>query len=171
MTAGERIGAFQALGAELRMILNKKSFTSGGEKLIDLLPTVHIGNAWFTETNVRHRIESIAGSLEPAIVSKWLSKYTIPDKQSAKTVGVIVAGNIPLAGFDDFMHLLLCGYSYCGKQSKDDNKLLPLIAEILIEIAPEFRNRIKFTEGKLGTIDAVIATGSNNSSRYFEYYF
>lgn len=171
MTAGERIVAFEGLGAELRMILDKKSFTAAGEKLSEILPFAHVGNAWFTENNVRHRLNSIASILEHEVMKKWLSSYSLPSTESGKTIGVIVAGNIPLAGFDDFMQVLLCGHRYSGKQSKDDNRLLPILAEILIEIEPEFRKLISFTDGKLGKIDAVIATGSNNSSRYFEYYF
>lgn len=171
MTVRDRIVAFEGLGAELRMILDKKSFTGAGEKLLEIYPSVHVGNAWFTESNVRHRLLAIADILQPEILTKWLSRYVLPDGFSNKTIGVIVAGNIPLAGIDDFMAVLLCGHSYCGKQSKDDSRLLPLIAEILIEIEPRFKTRIVFTDGKLGKIDSVIATGSNNSSRYFEYYF
>jgi hypothetical protein len=171
MTADARIAAFQGLGAEVRMILDKRSFTAAGERLMTFLPSAHVGNAWFTEENVRHRLESIAANLDKEVMEQWLSKYSLPNSDSGKTIGVIAAGNIPLAGFDDFFHTLLCGHNYSGKLSKDDNKLLPLLAEIVMEIEPEFRKKISFTEGKLGKIDAVIATGSNNSSRYFEYYF
>ncbi|MFN2262367.1 MAG: acyl-CoA reductase, partial [Psychroflexus sp.] len=53
----------------------------------------------------------------------------------------------------------------------NDKVLLPFLAEALIEIEPEFQNKIRFTENKLENFDAVIATGSNNTARYFEYYF
>ncbi|HTF04612.1 MAG TPA: acyl-CoA reductase [Bacteroidia bacterium] len=171
MTAGERIEGFRNLGSELRMILDKKPATVSGNKLVDLLSVVHVGNAWFTEENVRFRLEGISESLEAPVLQEWLSRYTLPGQFSEKTIGVIVAGNIPLAGFDDFIHVLICGHAYCGKLSSDDNKLLPLIAGILEEIEPRFQSRITFTSGRLGKIDSVIATGSNNSSRYFEYYF
>jgi hypothetical protein len=82
-----------------------------------------------------------------------------------------MAGNIPLVGFHDFFYVLMSGNHMIAKLSSDDKYLLPAIAQKLIEIEPAFNDYISFTENKLENIDAIIATGSNNTARYFEYYF
>ena len=82
-----------------------------------------------------------------------------------------MAGNIPLVGFHDFLCVLLSGNTLHAKLSNSDKRLLPFITERLIEIEPEWRERVKFVE-KLNTdLDFIIATGSNNTARHFEYYF
>ena len=82
-----------------------------------------------------------------------------------------MAGNIPLVGFHDFLTVLIAGHAVLVKQSSNDKHLLPLLAKYLEHIDPYFKEKITFTEGKLTAFDAVIATGSNNTARYFEYYF
>jgi hypothetical protein len=82
-----------------------------------------------------------------------------------------MAGNIPMAGFHDLFCILLAGHRFLGKLSSEDTWLLPAVAEILFFVNPGFKNLISFTKEKLSGFDAVIATGSNNSYRYFEYYF
>lgn len=97
---------------------------------------------------------------------------TIENRQweKRKRIAVVSAGNIPIAGFHDFFAVLISGNDYMGKLSSQDNLLLPAIADLLISIEPEFQERISFVD-KLTTFDKIIATGSNNSARYFEYYF
>ena len=82
-----------------------------------------------------------------------------------------MAGNIPLVGFHDFLSVLISGHSVLVKQSSNDKNLLPFLAKYLEYIEPELKGKITFTEQKLDNFDAVIATGSNNTARYFEYYF
>jgi len=82
-----------------------------------------------------------------------------------------MAGNIPAVGFHDFLCILLSGNCVSAKLSSDDLVLIPALAAMLCAIEPEFTSRINFTQERLPKIDAIIATGSNNSSRYFEYYF
>ena len=82
-----------------------------------------------------------------------------------------MAGNIPLVGFHDFLCVLLSGNKVLAKLSSNDNLILPFLSKILLEQNPELKAYINFTEEKLENFDAVIATGSNNTSRYFEYYF
>ena len=82
-----------------------------------------------------------------------------------------MAGNIPLVGFHDFLSVLISGHNVIVKQSSNDKHLLPFIAKFLEHIEPNFKGRIYFTDEKLRNFDAVIATGSNNTARYFEYYF
>ncbi len=127
-------------------------------------------NGWFTPEQVRFALASWAQALTERNLKKWLDPYTITDKP-AKTVGLVLAGNIPLVGFHDFLSVLVTGNRALVKLSSTDQKLLPLLAGYLIAVAPDFAPMIKFTEEKLEGFDAVIATGSNNTSRYFEYYF
>jgi hypothetical protein len=93
------------------------------------------------------------------------------ESEKIKNIGLIMAGNIPLAGFHDLICVLLSGNRALVKLSGDDEHLPKCICEILISIEPEFKNQIHFADGQLREMDAVIATGSSNSSRYFDYYF
>lgn len=171
MKVSERILVFEGLGAELRMILDKEPATISGKRVIESIDLIGVRNTWFTADNILHRLKGLAHACDGHVLKKWLSAYELKDGFSGKSIGVISAGNIPAAGADDFLQVLLAGHKYVGKLSSDDNILLPLIADIIREIAPRFDSQIEFTQGKLEKIDAVIATGSNNSARYFEYYF
>lgn len=171
MKAGERISVFKRFGDELRIVLDKDSQHRYSGILDELSRHAHAANNWFSRDNVEHRIREIASQLEEKTLEKWLSAYNLPDDFTGKRIGVIAAGNIPAAGYDDFAHVLLAGHSYVGKLSSDDKILLPFFASILVELDARLADRFSFTEGRLGEVDAVIATGSNNSSRYFEYYF
>ena len=82
-----------------------------------------------------------------------------------------MAGNIPLVGFHDFLSVLISGHSVLVKQSSNDKHLLPFLAKYLEHIEENFKGKITFTEEKLTDFDAVIATGSDNTARYFEFYF
>jgi hypothetical protein len=82
-----------------------------------------------------------------------------------------MAGNIPMVGFHDFLTVLIAGDYLKAKLSSDDPKLIPAIAGLLGQIQPEFAERIDFVENQLSGFDAIIATGSNNTARYFDYYF
>jgi hypothetical protein len=130
-------------------------------------------NGWYTPENVYFSIQSWATALTEENLEKWLSAYNFPFDcvQGDKSVGLILAGNIPLVGFHDFLSVLISGHNVLIKTSSNDQFLLPFLAKYLITIEPEFANKITFVEGKLENFDAVIATGSNNTARYFEYYF
>jgi hypothetical protein len=95
----------------------------------------------------------------------------LESEKHQRNIAVIMAGNIPVVGFHDFLTVLMAGHRLKAKMSAEDNKLIPVIADLLIAIEPAFKNMIAFEEGKLSDFDAVIATGSGNTSRYFEYYF
>jgi len=82
-----------------------------------------------------------------------------------------MAGNIPLVGFHDFLSVLNSGHEVLVKQSSNDKHLLPYLAKYLEYVEPSFKGKIAFTDEKLAGFEAVIATGSNNTARYFEYYF
>lgn len=134
-----------------------------------LISELRIYNGWFTEPNVRLAIGGIAKMLQADMVNEWLSSYH--PNGSSKTIAIIMAGNIPAVGFHDLLCVLLAGHKAQAKLSGDDNKLLPHLIGILNKIAPEISERIEFIDGKLESFDAVLATGSNNTSRHFEHYF
>ena len=127
-------------------------------------------NGWFTEDNVLFAFESWSNLLTKSKLTDWISSYTI-HKLSSKTIAIIMAGNIPLVGFHDFLSVLLSGHRVIVKQSSNDKHFLPLMAKYLEYVEPQFKGKIKFTEEKLSGFDAAIATGSNNTARYFEFYF
>ncbi|MCB6230986.1 acyl-CoA reductase [Flavobacterium psychrophilum] len=127
-------------------------------------------NGWYTAENVCFAINSWAEALTEENLEKWLSNYSFSNTKS-KTVALILAGNIPLVGFHDFLSVLISGHKVLVKTSSNDQHLLPFLAKYLIAFNPEFKNYITFVEGKLENFDAVIATGSDNTARYFEYYF
>ena len=178
MQLHQRINAFTALGRFLEQfasetpvkkndVPNNDSFFS---EMQQKLQTAKHHNGWFTEDNLHFTCKSWAQALTKKNIQQWLSKYSIPDTDP-KTVAVIMAGNIPLVGFHDFLSVLLTGNKVLAKLSSNDKQLLPFLAQYLISVEPEFKNLIEFTEEKLTDFDAVIATGSDNTARYFEYYF
>ncbi|NMH26866.1 acyl-CoA reductase [Flavobacterium silvaticum] len=178
MTSLEKINAFAELGtflSQFKLDSDKRNadvqandlFFDDFIRLIDLSQS---HNGWFTPEQVRFAIVSWADALTVENLEKWLSAYHLTDHEP-KTVGLILAGNIPLVGFHDFLSVLMSGNKALVKLSSNDQKLLPFLARYLVEIEPRFSNLIAFTDGKLENFDAVIATGSNNTARYFEYYF
>jgi hypothetical protein len=127
-------------------------------------------NGWYTPEQVYFSIQSWAKALTEANLNQWTSSYDFTTSES-KTIALILAGNIPLVGFHDFISVLISGHNVLVKTSSNDQYLLPFLAKYLIAIEPELAHKITFIEGKLENFDAVIATGSNNTARYFEYYF
>jgi hypothetical protein len=165
MMVQQRIDGFIALGNFL-----KESEQNNFRDWEKIFSTAYSYNQWFTRGNIEKALNEISFQLSENSMKKWLKPYEL--KESAnKNVGVIMAGNIPVVGFHDFLCVLISGNSFIGKTSSQDKILLPFLADKLVEIEPGFKNKIHFTEGLLKQIDAVIATGSNNSANYFEYYF
>lgn len=126
-------------------------------------------NGWYTQDNVLFSLEEWSKALKKENLEKWLKNYTFTSEP--KTVAIIMAGNIPLVGFHDFISVFVSGHKALIKQSSNDQKILPIIADYLISQEPEIQGAIEFSSGMLSNFDAVIATGSNNTARYFEYYF
>jgi hypothetical protein len=140
------------------------------DECLNLIALSQSHNGWYTPEQVCFAFQSWAKALTKEKLDQWLSKYDFSGVQP-KTIALILAGNIPLVGFHDFLSVLISGHNVLVKTSSNDQHLLPFIAKYLIHIAPEFKEKITFVEGKLENFDAVIATGSNNTARYFEYYF
>jgi hypothetical protein len=140
------------------------------EKFNDLLSLSQSYNGWFTPEQVYFAVESWAKALREENLNKWLSVYDLSEVKP-KTVGLILAGNIPLVGFHDFLSVLITGHKVLVKASSNDQHLIAFLADYLISIEPKLSYYISFTDGKLENFDAIIATGSNNTARYFEFYF
>ncbi len=137
----------------------------------DLVENVHAYNPWFIPEFVKTSLRSIRQMLDEEELHQWLNKYSIPQqKEKPKKIGVVMAGNIPLVGFHDFMCVLLSGHALQVKTSSKDEKLITFLTSVLTRIEPSLSDKIEFT-GILKNFDAVIATGSDNSARYFDYYF
>ena len=140
------------------------------EKFEQLIQLSQSHNGWYTSEQVYFSIQSWAKALTQENLDQWTSSYDFTTTES-KTIALILAGNIPLVGFHDFISVLISGHNVLVKTSSDDQHLLPFLAKYLITVEPQLANKINFVEGKLENFDAVIATGSNNTARYFEYYF
>lgn len=128
-------------------------------------------NAWFTKENQRLALESIARHmLDAEKLEQWLKAYTVAEPGQIRTVGLVLAGNIPLVGFHDVLCVFVAGHRAMIKLSDKDPYLLPFLLKRLAEIDPRTRDYFMIVE-QLSGFEAVIATGSNNSSRYFTAYF
>lgn len=166
--------AFSALGEILRSVGRTRSFELPGIDLKNFSRRVEQAmeaNAWFNAGSVFMMLEAIGQSLEEKELRQWLDKYDLGGEQAGKTIAVVMAGNIPAVGFHDFLSVLISGHNILAKTSSDDQHLIPGISELLCDIEPAFAERIRFTDGTIRDFDAVIATGSNNTARYFDYYF
>lgn len=172
MKLEQRIKSFKQLGDFLRSYSKGNINTDAATQLNEIAVNDHFQNPWFTEQNINLALYAIGESLRSEKINSWFKKYPkLNNENSIKKIGVITAGNIPLVGFHDFITVLMSGNTFYGKLSSKDNRLLKFIAEYLIYTNKDFKELIVFTEDRLENFDAIIATGSNNTSRYFEYYF
>jgi hypothetical protein len=159
----ERIAAFVKLGYHFNQISK--------DELDYICQTAKAHNGWFSRENVELAIAGIRLWLEKQQLEKWVKNYAFLDINPApKRVGLVMAGNIPLVGFHDFLSVLITGNNVQAKLSSQDPFLPKYLVEKLTEIEPRFLRHIQFVD-RLKTMDAIIATGSDNTSRYFEYYF
>ncbi|MBL4715496.1 MAG: acyl-CoA reductase [Bacteroidetes bacterium] len=162
MKTDQILDAFAALGIHL---------SKQDEQLNQLIESAHIYNGWFTSENIHYAIAELSRTLRKENLVKWQQTWSKnkPIKTS-KNVGIIMAGNIPLVGFHDLLCVLCSGNKCSIKLSSKDDKLIPYLVDILVQYEPQLKEQVEFID-KLENIQAVIATGSNNSARYFEYYF
>ena len=134
-----------------------------------LYPRAKAQNGWFTPESIDYAFEGLSFMLTKEKLTKWTSAYSL-DPEVPKIIGVIMAGNIPMVGFHDLMSVLISGHIAAVKMSSQDNVLMNQVINWLIEIEPRFKRNIDIRE-RLEEVDAVIATGSDNTARYFDYYF
>jgi hypothetical protein len=182
MTLKNRINALSELGNWLNNLDDERIQTA-------IRRTTH-NNSWFTPENQLLALSEIRDHfLDRNKLKKWLSKYKIEEnteggqkesqtehslqtsKLKRKSVGLVLAGNIPLVGFHDILCVFAAGHLSRIKLSDKDPFLLPLLLDKLKEIDPRTADYFDTTTERLKDFDAVIATGSNNSARYFEAYF
>ncbi|MDR0710884.1 MAG: acyl-CoA reductase [Prevotellaceae bacterium] len=166
------IFAFSQLGFLIKGFLQQLRLTRGiKDDLFSAIRQSVEQNVWFTERNIRQALEAIAADmLSPVRMKEWLSRYDIPEQPSLESVGVIMAGNIPLVGFHDLLCTLASGRRAVVKLSGKDTFLLSALAKFLRQIDHRFAQRIAFA-GDLGGVCAVIATGGNSAARYFELHY
>jgi len=138
------------------------------EAFKNLILSASNSNAWFTAEEVERALNSLHKMLNQQDLETWFKDIQI--SETPKKVGLILAGNIPMVGFHDVIAVLATGNTALIKLSSADDKLVPALLAELIKIEPLLSDRIVYVE-RLKDFDAVIATGSNNTSRYFDYYF
>ena len=141
------------------------------EQFNDIFDKAEQQNSWFTRANVIFAFKSWSEALSKNNVQQWLSQYQLPQTTSPKKILIIMAGNLPLVGFHDLLCVLVAEHKAIVKLSSDDGILLPYLIKQIRAFATEWAEAVAFTDDKVTEYDAVIATGSDNTARYFEYYF
>ena len=160
MNLEERIGVFSKLAAAMKNIPEQLFFQAESQ------------NPWFTVENQKQAIKSWINQLSNENLNAWLKPYQLKENTKSQNVLIIMAGNIPLVGFHDLLSVLITGNKAVIKMSSNDSVLLPYIIDMLVKIESRFADFVGF--GKAGSgkkFDAIIATGSNQAAKYFEYYF
>jgi hypothetical protein len=169
---------FSALGSEFLHAAQQEDLPSGSEVSQDSLLKFEIENSchynpWFIPSFIRFACNAWAKALEKRKISQWISNYVpkIEEDKPPVSVGIIMAGNIPMVGLHDLICVLASGHHALIRLSSSDDHLIPAVLNTLIGINEVLKNRYTLVQGPLKNFDAIIATGNNNSSRYFEYYF
>jgi hypothetical protein len=161
MTLAHRLQAFIRLGQAIRDLPDAERAA--------LAAKAGKENGWFTDASVELALKGIGILLDADRLDRWTKSYPM-DSAPARTVGVAMAGNIPAVGFHDFLAVLLSGHRLRYKASSKDTVLLDFIQRTLVDLEPEFAQHLERSD-RLNDVDAIIATGSDNTFRYFEYYF
>jgi 5'(3')-deoxyribonucleotidase len=160
MDSQKQIRVFSLLGDEIQQMIEKED---------EVINTMYKKNSWFVPEFVKSALGGLSHMLKEEKLYRWLSKYPHPNKNK-KNIGIIMAGNIPAVGFHDLITVLCSLKRAVIKLSHNDNVLIPYLVDLMIKIDPAIKHQIKFMNS-LDRIDAIIATGSDNTSRYFEYTF
>ena len=177
MKRADIIDGFVKLGELFRLLSEDAEWPGFGSGLTEdeyaslhvLINKENIHNPWFTKESVQFALSSLAAMLERQTLENFAAAY--PEAKTPKRVAIIMAGNIPLVSFHDFLCVLLSGHIAVCKLSSDDPRLLPAFISVLQHWQPEFTTIIECKPGPVKHMEAVIATGSDNSVTYFEQYF
>lgn len=162
MNLTERLAVLAQLGAHLK---------AQDAYLEAVMQRTAYENPWFTIENQERAIAAIADEmLDLEKLQRWAAPYFIPDEPERKVVGLVLAGNIPLVGFSDVLCVFVSGHISQIKLSDKDLYLLPYLLKLLEQFDKKTASYFQIVE-TLKDFDAIIATGSNNSARYFEAYF
>lgn len=170
----QRIQAFVKLGEFLRGF-DLENHGPGAEtperlEFRDAVERATLRNGWFTAENLKYALSTWGHELTEENLRNWVTPYSITDADP-KVVAIIMAGNIPLVGFHDLLSVLITGNRALVKMSTSDSQVTPALLHLLFKYEPSLKDSVSLTDGILKGFDAVIATGSDNTSRYFEYYF
>ena len=164
MNLKERIFLFSSLGNLIADKDNPKINTS--------FHRIKTSNPWFTDENISLSLSSVSKMLNEEALIDWTSKYDFKPTLNEKKVFIIMAGNLPLVGFHDFLSVLISGNVAVVKLSSKDNILPRILIDLMISIDSRISEFINIVDNIIDlNVDAVIATGSDNSSKYFDYYF
>ena len=169
MNINERTELISDIGDFLKNYLDEKYDNKKDDNLIEfekVIKKAQSNNSWFTDENIKINLTYWSKKLIKTNLNQWLSKYNLKDTPR-KNIAIIMAGNIPLVGFHDFICVFLAGHNSIIKLSSNDKYLIPF----LLNLVKFPSDRVVYLDGMLKDYDAVIATGSDNTSRYFEYYF
>lgn len=177
-TLEQRIQAFVQLGKVLGALSNEEAwpgfelgltqeeYESAQQVVLNQVPY----NGWFTPEFTKLALKNWANALQEDTLKSWVASYVLDDIQP-QTVAIICAGNIPMVGFHDILCVLISGHTALIKLSSDDARLIPLVLYLVMKWQPAMKDQIQWAEGKLERFDRIIATGSDNTSRYFHAYF
>ncbi len=159
------------MNKELIEALDKLSYflSEESDEINSWIDSAKNTNTWFTQAEIKRALVAWSKSLKKEQVENWLSAYEIKEIEPKK-IGLVLAGNIPMVGFHDVLTVLLSGHIACIKLSSQDNVLIVKILEYLMKVLPSVEKQIVYAE-RLNDVDAVIATGSNNTAQHFEQYF
>jgi hypothetical protein len=169
MNINRRIQLISDIGEFLKNYLDENYDNNNDDKLVefkDVITKAQSKNPWFTDANIKVNLTYWSKKLTKHNLNKWLSNYNL-NNTSRKNIAIIMAGNIPLVGFHDFICVFLSGHNSIIKLSNSDNCIIPFLTD-LMKLPSE---RIVYSDSFLKDYDGVIATGSDNTSRYFDYYF
>jgi len=170
MTVKERIKAFSELGNNLSVWLDNHKNAVPSILDTPIRKAFH-HNGWFDEPQVVYALNEVASWLSIEKLEQWVLPYNVDVVSNSKIVGVIMAGNIPLVGYHDYLSVVMSGHKLHAKLSSKDEVLIKFLHDELLKIQPKFETQVDFSTERFTNVDAVIATGSNNSSKYFDYYF
>lgn len=167
MKEEKKAETFSKLGENLNRIANSIEDSTYTEKIKEAIAN----NRWFTIDSIKGSLLAISESLQASKIQQWFSAYNFNNNTGGKSIGLVLAGNLPLVGFHDILCCLVTNNKVVAKLSSKDQVLYDIIKTELVSIDTSYESKIVFTDQLLKDIDAIIATGSNNSARYFEYYF
>ncbi|MEQ9441313.1 MAG: acyl-CoA reductase [Cyclobacteriaceae bacterium] len=161
LALNDRIRVFASLGTVLKNLSEREQ--------AEIVTRAQSENSWFTKESIMAAKQGLEQYLNEEKLRRWTAGLP-PQPASVKKIGLVMAGNIPWVGFHDFLTVLISGQHVLAKPSAQDTFLMKYVANIITELEPQFEPYITFID-KLNTAEAIIATGSDNSARYFEYYF
>lgn len=171
----ERVEGLVKWGHAISAMIEEMESAAGaetGNPLSNTIQQAYRANAWFVPENSLRALKSVTCWLESDALQRWIQAYDGLNQShnDLKTIGLVMAGNIPMVGFHDLLCVLVSGNKAQVKLSSDDGVLIPFLLNVLFDVSQQFRSLVQIGY-KFQQIDAVIATGSNNSARYFDFYF